>query len=639
MDGFLSGARGKPEYVYDLFMRYATREPRVGATWLLRPPGLRRLLRETRALDGLPPNLVDAYVRQLMLRADMDQDGALSVEEFVLWFASEAVAVLPFTTWQCLYGSIHRLSPLYNRFADVCFRKHLGWDPGAKRRQAPGVTVAQLIDLLVGAGVIGPSSREDGEVRLAARLALQGVRAERLRRDRVQGQVEDANHLSFTLFVKTITLSAAKGMGLAHALLRLMSAGAPPPARLPPPPPPGEDNELLDNLFMCADIEGPLFEVGEEWPAGSGTTHPVWYLSSPTNMQSHMKKAQAVYSARLRGVTFPRSFYPSAKASKICCRNLRAAFTRYCVRWNKGPMPPSNAPPSPQRGGLPAPEPLDSPWAWHWGACCCCFRQLSTMELSTFLRIVSDSPTVQAALSHPGSALTPHRLQNVFTFAAGIAGVYMNDDSTGVHDMPVQPGGGSPGQAGPAMQMPRGRASHGPGGVSRFGATTKGLEMLRQSLPAGQRAAMQMATAWTPLRGRGGAEWEADGSPPPSPSGRESLTAAGTVGARQGHRPPVLCLTFVQFIDSLRLLAEEAVGHPVQNDMVEAVLLFIVGDIASSPFPQPDGTSAGAAAASAGYTARPGSAPARLRKRPMLFSAGGAGGAMGSGTFGSGDDY
>ncbi len=35
-----------------------------------------------------------------------------------------------------------------------------------------------------------------------------------------------------------------------------------------------------------------------------------------------------------------------------------------------------------------------------------------------------------------------------------------------------------------------------------------------------------------------------------------------------GHRAPVLSLTFVQFLEALRLLAEEAVGHPATNNKV-----------------------------------------------------------------------
>ncbi len=47
--------------------------------------------------------------------------------------------------------------------------------------------------------------------------------------------------------------------GVAHVLLQLMSAdGTPPPSRLPPPPPPGEDNELLDNLFMVGRLRYSL---------------------------------------------------------------------------------------------------------------------------------------------------------------------------------------------------------------------------------------------------------------------------------------------------------------------------------------------------------------------------------------------
>ena len=46
--------------------------------------------------EGLPPERVDAYVREHMQRADLDKDGQLSLQEFVLWFLTEVAALLPF---------------------------------------------------------------------------------------------------------------------------------------------------------------------------------------------------------------------------------------------------------------------------------------------------------------------------------------------------------------------------------------------------------------------------------------------------------------------------------------------------------------------------------------------------------------
>ena len=40
--------------------------------------------------------------------------------------------------------------------------------------------------------------------------------------------------------------------------------------------------------------------------------------------------------------------------------------------------------------------------------------------------------------------------------------------------------------------------------------------------------------------------------------------------ALTGHRAPVLALSYVQFLEALRLLAEEMVGHPVTNAKASA---------------------------------------------------------------------
>ncbi|KXZ48728.1 hypothetical protein GPECTOR_25g312 [Gonium pectorale] len=537
----------------------------------------------------------------------MDRDGALSLEEFLLWWTSEGAALLPLVGWRCLYWGNHRLIPLYNRFVRVATRtepkrpggsgvggggggwdfdgstraggggggsRAHGWEEASKRRQAPGLTVRQLVDMLQAAGVVGGCLADDREVRGAAKLALQGVRAERARAERVQGQMEGANHLSWPLFVRTLIITAGKGMGLPQLLLRLVCEGAAAPLRgLPPPPPPGEDNELLDNVFMGSDVEGELFEMEEEVPGQAGERQRVWLLSNPDAMKGLLDKARVVLKRRLRGSALPPRFSPHAAASRVCCRNVRAAFHRYCARWNKVGRP-----------------------AW--------------------MRLCGDMATLSAALTHSGSGLTPHRLEAVFTYCASIAGVYLQDDSPGVHDMPVPPprsGRGASMAVGRAAAevaggLPRGRATHSGSAAGRYGATVKGLESMRRSLPVAPRGALRLSSAWAPAAASAAAEAAAAGreadSPPSSPNG-----AAGH------HRPPVLSLTFVQFLEALRLAAEELVGHPVTNDEVDAVLLSILADICARPAPQPDGTSMASPAGGGGSSplgyplSRPRSAP------------------------------
>eukprot|EP00198_Chlamydomonas_reinhardtii_P000605 XP_001689940.1 predicted protein [Chlamydomonas reinhardtii] len=519
---------GDPETLALVFMRYASRQD--GNNWVVRPQGLRRMLRDMRMLDGVAPEFVDAYIRQLYLRADMDRDGALSFDEFVLWYVSEAAALLPFGKWSCLYRGNHGLTPLYNRY------------------------------------VTSGSRREEGEVAGAAKVALQGCRAERVRAERVHGQLEGANHLNWLNFMRALVLSASKS----------------------------------------SDVEGGAFDMRQEWPPGSGTSHPLWILDSPARLRDQAEAARAILRGPLRqltagssGAASSPSYTPVPQLSRLCGRNLRAAFQRYCAKWNKasvlwrrlrvaGPLPPHNPTPAPkaQDGGdsaskapgagtgagkpaaaAPSPEPLEDPSAW--------------------LRVVGDCATVRAALMAPGSGLTPRRLEHVFTLSASVAGVYLGDDTSGVHDLTVTSGPSSP-----LQQLPRGRATPGLGPGSRYGHVTKSMEGLRHSLRGSLRGSLQQQAAWTPLRDR---ETDAGGgpatsSPPASPSGRTG-----------GHRAPVLALSYVQFLEALRLLAEE---------MVDAVLLAMLSDITAEPFPRQDATSCvGLGPGPPSRTSRPPSAP------------------------------
>lgn len=71
------------------------------ATWLhagrvagVKWGSVKQLLKELDLLEGIPPSLVDAYVREIMLRADQDKDGMLSCQEFFMWFFGELVSPL-----------------------------------------------------------------------------------------------------------------------------------------------------------------------------------------------------------------------------------------------------------------------------------------------------------------------------------------------------------------------------------------------------------------------------------------------------------------------------------------------------------------------------------------------------------------
>ncbi|GIM01782.1 hypothetical protein Vretimale_6565, partial [Volvox reticuliferus] len=70
--------------------------------------------------------------------------------------------------------------------------------------------------------------------------------------------------------------------------------------------------------------------------------------------------------------------------------------------------------------------------------------------------------------------------------------------------------------------------------------------------------------------------------------------SGGGGGAARGqqHRPSRLVLTFPQFVEALRLVAEEAGGHPTRTAAAERALLRIVHDIVREGCPRPDPTTA-----------------------------------------------
>ncbi len=76
--------------------------------------GMKRILKDLDVLEGVPPEHTDAFVLELMQRADQDHDGLLDVSDFVLCFLTEVAATLPLK----VNGSPQQqpfCAPLYNR--------------------------------------------------------------------------------------------------------------------------------------------------------------------------------------------------------------------------------------------------------------------------------------------------------------------------------------------------------------------------------------------------------------------------------------------------------------------------------------------------------------------------------------------
>lgn len=93
---------------------------------------------------------------------------------------------------------------------------------------------------------------------------------------------------------------------------------------------------------QSSDVEGGAFDMRQEWPPGSGTSHPLWILDSPARLRDQAEAARAILRGPLRqltagssGAASSPSYTPVPQLSRLCGRNLRAAFQRYCAKWNK----------------------------------------------------------------------------------------------------------------------------------------------------------------------------------------------------------------------------------------------------------------------------------------------------------------
>eukprot|EP00955_Chlamydomonas_euryale_P095030 364906-Chlamydomonas_euryale.AAC.12 len=135
---------------------------------------------------------------------------------------------------------------------------------------------------------------------------------------------------------------------------------------------------------------------------------------------------------------------------------------------------------------------------------------------------------------HPQADGLKKRLETVFMAACSINGVYCADTSVGVHDTEVT-------AADVAAMMPGAPAVCAPVGSSRR-ATTYGTRFDASST---RRARATL---------RPGA--------PPVCLQLPCSAGGGGGGGGAAHRAPAPTLSFPQFLEALRLVAEDLVGHP-----------------------------------------------------------------------------
>ncbi|GFR42194.1 hypothetical protein Agub_g3084 [Astrephomene gubernaculifera] len=596
--------------IYGLFQKYATAVSvdEYNGVMGIPYPRMKKLMLDADLLEGVPPGLADACVREHMQRADQEGCGFISAADFVVWWLTEVAALLPLRGAVC---GVTGIRPLYNIY-HAALLGDVGMSDSA-RKPAKGMLARQFIQLATQYGLSKSSSETVrhafGVARVnigaygngggsAAPAAGGGGGSAGARPVDTSG----SGRLQFAAFVRALALLATRKMSSPDvALYLVVSQGVPPPLLLPPPP--------LDPRTTTAD----------QWVAGAAAPPP-----TPTPRTAAAAEAAAAVvadygfgalaaSAAAAGVKALRSSGGGRSSSSACTpcsylgllselegsasrercgcgncgqqhtrwrldslrrleellsslgvpspvrrslpylpfvntRNLRTLFHRYNAAYNKGKLPPtsyqlSEAPPSglhgPHQGSRPAGCGSGSGGgrsgdgegcAWEtepYGACCCLFRSLSVMEMSSWLRLCLDCDSIRDRLVTRGPGLTPARLQAVFLQASALAGVYQWDDSIGAHDGPL---------------------SH------------QDLDGCLNLQLGPDAAAASVA-----------------GSRDTAQQGRQQ---------KRRHRPARPVLTFPQFLEALRLVAEEADGVTTSSPRTERALLYIVHDLVREGCPR-----------------------------------------------------
>ncbi|KAG2483619.1 hypothetical protein HYH03_017499 [Edaphochlamys debaryana] len=573
------------EIIYGLFHKYATKSSGalygvVGIPYYR----MKQLMVDMDLLEGVPAALVDVYVREHMQRADQDGTGIVSAQDFVVWLLSEVAALVPIRE---SFDAVTGLRPLYNQYHAVLLGD-VGFAEGT-RRPATGMLSWQFLRLVEQYG-ISASSESARHAFKAARASFGAFRG--ASQTSSEGQAADptsGGRLQFAAFVRALGLLAERKMSSHDVpLYQVVSCGQPPPTADPrlasaPLPP------AAAQLGLGSALEGPASKEAYAC-AHCGQQHSRWRLDD------WLKLEEVV---RVLGIPQPvRDYLPDLPL--VNARNLRAVFHRYNARYNKGKMPPMSYK-LPIKTPAAAATDADYSAAGSgatggpaaYGACCCLYRSLSVMEMPAWLRLCGDCETLRVEAGAHGGSLNPGRLEAAFVAAASVGGVYLADDSAGIHDVPVPPD--SSGQAKLTLQR------------NRLGTVVGSDGRAAGDGPAPKRSSAAYAAAGEPPGSGGGpptispalhevkgpasaAAWLA--SARSLPYGPASGAAAGLppAGAGGQHRAARLALTFPQFLEALRLVAEEVGGHPTTTLLSEQILIRMIHDIVREGCPRPDPT-------------------------------------------------
>ncbi|GIL50079.1 hypothetical protein Vafri_6408 [Volvox africanus] len=613
--------------IYSLFYKYASTDS--GHTSYgdasISYIRMKELMLDMDMLEGVHPALLDACVREHMQRADQEGSGVIGAQDFVVWLLTEVAALLPVRDAFCL---VTGLRPLYNQFHAVLLGD-VGFTDGA-RRPLLGMAAAQFSRLAEEYGLSGSSEGVRNAFK-AARASVGAFRASSGANTGAQmAEPAGGGRLQFAAFVRALAMLAAQRMGsLDAALYQVVSCGVAAnltdPRVLKPPLPPAE----MTSLGLSSQLEGSCHK--EAYMCGNcGQEHQRWRLDNWVRLEELLLAL---------GIPQPvRRFMPALPL--LNARNLRVAFHRYNMMYNKGKLPPASyrlseegaldtkkaVPPATapdidgDAGGDGADQPEDDAFiingsaggggggggccspAASYGACCCLFRSLSVMEMSSWLRVCGDCDAIREMITTHGSGVTPATLESAFVQASSIAGVYFPDDSSGIHDVPIGPGDG-----GAKLGLPRNSLGAVVGSEARAAPDhppPKRSTAAYQAPPDGHPMAAATGGGGGANGGGGivprlhevrgpssAAAWLASARSVPYGGGAGGGSSAAAARGQQ-HRPSRLVLTFPQFIEALRLVAEEAGGHPTRTAAAERALLRIVHDIVREGCPRPDPTTA-----------------------------------------------
>ncbi|MEW5303955.1 MAG: hypothetical protein WDW36_006599 [Sanguina aurantia] len=224
------------------------------------------------------------------------------------------------------------------------------------------------------------------------------------------------------------------------------------------------------------------------------------------------------------------------------------------------------------------------PWAFKHEQCCCMYRSLSVMEMQTFWALTMDIEVISDALRRPDCSFDQARLQSAFVTSASIAGVHCKDNSLGIHDHPLtkklQPAtafGPPPSAVNDSTRRYTPASTFGSG--PRVRGASHALLSTYKPLFHMTRGANTSGSTYRLPHSLSVSAPDASFLRAGASLSQKPPTLAGLGRTPSAHRAAPMTLTFPQFVDALRFVAEEVVGHPQTTPLVELTLLRIVNDL------------------------------------------------------------